>query len=176
MISKRSQQWKSGLPKEANIKNKKKRLKRVSSKSPPTNPTPPPRALRAHPLIRPLCRLCVLKEDYLILICTGRSSPWIQNSRVCLHIDIRLTRFNQEGKQWIEKKIKERQSDTESSGLSDGTVLLHLTDRRQGAAGVALLDWMCFPQQTLLLKKLLKMEKKRIVHFTNNHKETASKT
>ncbi len=63
-----------------------------------------PRALRAHPLIRPLCRLCVLKADYWILICTGRSSPWIQNSRLCLHIDIRLTRFNQEGKQWIEKR------------------------------------------------------------------------
>lgn len=38
MISQHSQQRKSGLPEEANIKNKK-RLKRVSSKSSPTNPT-----------------------------------------------------------------------------------------------------------------------------------------
>lgn len=64
------------------------------------NPThTPPGAERANVLIRlPPC-LCVRTLDYRILICTGRSSQRIQNSILCLHIDIRLARFNHDGKQ-----------------------------------------------------------------------------
>lgn len=107
---KRQIQCQSVFPKETDIKKwrerKRKSQKPLSSKSSPTNPTQSPGGRRSALTNKaPTLTPCVLSVDYWILICTGRLSATIQNSILCLHIDIRLSRFNHEDKQgkWHKK-------------------------------------------------------------------------